>query len=126
MDILPFSKTLLIFGILFGFLSVAFGAFGAHALKTKLTTEYLNVFEVGVRYQMVHALLLILIACIFQYHPTCYIQIAGFLTIAGIIIFSGSLYLLALTGITKWGAVTPVGGLFLLFGWLLLLIGVIK
>ncbi len=126
MDILSFSKTFLISGLLFGFLSVAFGAFGAHALKQKLTPDYLNVFEVAVCYQMYHALLLILIAAIYQYHPTSYVQIAGFLTISGTLIFSGSLYILALTGITKWGAVTPIGGLLLLLGWLLLLIGVIK
>lgn len=122
---LQISKTFIILGAILGFLGVAIGAFGAHALKDKLSSNFLNIFEVGVRYQMYHALLLILIAFIYSSFPNGYIQASGWLTFFGILIFSGSLYILALTSVTAWGAVTPIGGLALLAGWLLLLLGVV-
>jgi len=121
---LQISKTFIVLGAILGFLGVAFGAFGAHALKDKLSTNFLNIFEVGVRYQMYHALLLILIAFIYSSFPNGYVQASGWLTFSGVLIFSGSLYILALTSVTAWGAVTPIGGLLLLSGWLLLLLGV--
>jgi uncharacterized membrane protein YgdD (TMEM256/DUF423 family) len=126
MILLPLSKTFLILGIILGFFGVAFGAFGAHALKQKISADYLAIFEVGVRYQMYHALLLMVIAFIYAYFPVGYVQAAGWLTFLGTLIFSGSLYILTLTGVSMWGAVTPIGGLMLLGGWLMLLFGILR
>jgi uncharacterized membrane protein YgdD (TMEM256/DUF423 family) len=111
-------------GSLSAFLAVALGAFGAHGLKDKLTTETLNIFEVGVRYQMYHALALLAVAWASSRWPGTYIAAAGWLFIAGTIIFSGSLYLLSLTGLRWLGAITPIGGVAFLIGWLLLAWGV--
>lgn len=97
------------------FLAVGLGAFGAHALKSRLEPDMLAVFETGVRYQVYHALALLLLAAL--HGPSR----AGWCFTAGIAFFSGSLYLLALTGVRKWGAVTPIGGLFFLAGWLIVL-----
>lgn len=99
----------------FMFLAVGLGAFGAHALKTRLTPEMLAIFETGVRYQVYHALALLLLAALRG--PSK----AGWCFTAGIVLFSGSLYLLTLTGVRKWGAVTPIGGVLFLIGWLILL-----
>jgi uncharacterized membrane protein YgdD (TMEM256/DUF423 family) len=104
-------------------LSVALGAFGAHALKAKLTTEMLNVFEVGVRYQVYHALGLFVVAWLAQ--PSMglresFINTAGWLFIVGILLFSGSLYGLSLSGIRWMGAITPLGGLCFIAGWVAL------
>lgn len=97
------------------FLAVGLGAFGAHALKSRLTPDMLAVFETGVRYQVYHALALLLLTSLRG--PSK----AAWCFTAGIALFSGSLYLLALTGARKWGAVTPIGGLLFLIGWLILL-----
>lgn len=99
----------------FMFLAVVLGAFGAHALKNRLTPDMLAVFETGVRYQVYHALALLLLASLRGPEK------AAWCFTAGIIVFSGSLYALALTGTRKWGAVTPIGGLLFLAGWLILL-----
>ncbi len=109
-----------IIGSLSAFLAVALGAFAAHGLRSKLEPEMLNVFEVGVRYQMYHALALLAVAWASARWPGSSINAAGWLFIAGTIIFSGSLYLLSLTGIRWLGAITPIGGLAFLLGWLLL------
>jgi uncharacterized membrane protein YgdD (TMEM256/DUF423 family) len=101
----------------FMFLAVGLGAFGAHALKTRLTPEMLAIFETGVRYQVYHALALLLLAALRGPGK------AGWCFAAGIALFSGSLYLLALTGVKKWGAITPIGGLLFLIGWLIVLFG---
>jgi uncharacterized membrane protein YgdD (TMEM256/DUF423 family) len=113
----------LITGALFGFLGVAAGAFGAHLLKSKLSIDSFDVFEVAVRYQMYHALALIGLVAILGFIPSTWLTIAGWLFIIGIFIFSGSLYAYVLSGIRTWGAVTPIGGLILLLGWLSLLLG---
>lgn len=102
------------------FLAVAFGAFGAHALKARVTPDLLAVFETGARYQMYHAFALFAAAWGWARWPRRAFAVAGGLFIAGIAIFSGSLYLLALTGARAWGAVTPLGGLAFLAGWLCL------
>ncbi len=120
------SKVFLIFGSIFGFLGVALGAFAAHALKTKLSQELFNIFEVGVRYHMYHALALIAVAWAVRQYPHSCVVFSGWLFLLGMIIFSGSLYILALSGVKVWGAVTPVGGLLLLAGWLSLAFGVFK
>ena len=106
----------LAFGSAFALTGVAAGAFGAHGLKNVLDAEALGVFETAVRYQMYHALGLVVLAAL----PGDY-RWSGWLFVAGILIFSGSLYLLALTG-TRWlGAITPIGGVCFLAGWALLL-----
>lgn len=104
----------------FGFLAVAAGAFGAHALRHRLPADLLAVFETAARYQMYHALALLAVAWATFQWPASSAGLAGWLFSAGIVIFSGSLYLLALTG-TRWlGAITPVGGLAFLLGWIVL------
>lgn len=113
-------KWLLALGSLSGFLSVAAGAFGSHALKQKLAPDMLAVFEVGARYQMYHALAMCLVALLGLTIESSLIAWSGWLFFAGTAIFSGSLYLLALTGARFLGAITPIGGVLLLIGWLLL------
>ena len=104
-------------GAIAAFIGVALGAFGAHSLRTKLTPEMLNIFEVGVRYQMYHALGLIAVAWATTRWPEANLNAAGWAFIVGIVIFSGSLYLLSITD-TRWlGAITPIGGLAFLVGW---------
>jgi uncharacterized membrane protein YgdD (TMEM256/DUF423 family) len=111
-------RNFLLIGAIFGFLGVALGAFGAHGLKSRLSPEMLAIFETGVRYQMYHVFaLLIVAAAIGHAGPARLLILAGWCFIAGTLIFSGSLYVLALTGVTTWGAVTPIGGLGFLVGW---------
>ena len=107
-------------GAVSAFIAVAAGAFGAHALKSRLTPEMLGVFEVGVRYQMYHALALIACAWAATKWPGALVTASGWLFVVGTIIFSGSLYALSLSGIRWLGAITPVGGVALLAGWLCL------
>ena len=111
------SKLFFVLGAVSGFLSVAAGAFGAHALRSKLSPDMLAIFETGARYQMFHALALLAAAwALTQFHPGL-AKSAGWFFFSGSIIFSGSLYALALSGTRAWGAVTPLGGLLLLAGW---------
>lgn len=107
-------------GGIFAFFAVAFGAFGAHGLKSRLAPEALSAFEVGVRYQLYHALALFAVAWASARWPGGSVTAAGWLFLAGILIFSGSLYLLSLTGLRWLGAITPLGGVAFLLGWLLL------
>jgi uncharacterized membrane protein YgdD (TMEM256/DUF423 family) len=107
-------------GAVSGFIAVAAGAFGAHALKRSLSPESIQIFETGARYQMYHALALLATAWIVSQWPGATALWAGRLFIVGTILFSGSLYLLALTGITWLGAITPLGGLAFLAGWICL------
>lgn len=102
-----------------GGLSVAGGAFGAHALQGKLTERALETFEIGVRYQMYHALALLLVALLLSRAEVNqpFLTTAGFAFIAGILIFSGSLYALSFSGIKWLGAVAPIGGLAFIVGW---------
>jgi uncharacterized membrane protein YgdD (TMEM256/DUF423 family) len=114
------QRTFWTLGCLFGFLAVAAGAFGAHALRARLGTEMLAVWETAARYQMYHALALLAVAMAASRWPAGGWAPAGWLFTAGIAIFCGSLYLLALTG-TRWlGAITPLGGLCFLAGWVAL------
>ena len=111
-------KPFLLAGAVLGFLGVAIGAFGAHGLRGRLSPEMLAVFETGVRYQMYHVFaLLIVAAAAGQAGPARLLLASGWSFIAGIAIFSGSLYALALTGTTALGAITPIGGLGFLIGW---------
>jgi uncharacterized membrane protein YgdD (TMEM256/DUF423 family) len=106
--------------------SVVIGAFGAHSLKARISADLLGVFETGARYHMYHALALFAAAWAYCRHPGFLIEVAGWLFIAGIALFSGSLYILALTGARWLGAVTPLGGLSFIAGWLALLVGLLK
>lgn len=105
---------------------VALGAFGAHGLKSRVTADLLAVFETGVRYQMYHALALLAVGWIATRTPGPWVSASGWLFLAGIVIFSGSLYVMTLTG-AKWlGAITPLGGLCFILGWLVLAVSVMK
>jgi uncharacterized membrane protein YgdD (TMEM256/DUF423 family) len=111
------DKTFLLVGSLAAFLAVALGAFGAHGLRTRLSPDMLAVFETAVRYQMYHALAILLTGLIAARMDGWAIHAAGWAFTIGIVLFSGSLYLLALTGVPMWGAVTPLGGVAFLIGW---------
>ena len=101
----------------FGFTGVALGAFAAHGLKSRLTPEYLTIFHTGVTYQLVHTLALLGVALLATQIPGRLIAWAGASFAIGILLFSGSLYLLTTTGISKLGIITPFGGLAFLVGW---------
>jgi len=105
-------------GAILAFLAVASGAFGAHALKDVLTPHMLAVYHTAADYQMWHAIGLILIGLLLQQRPSKTLRKAGWLMLAGTVIFSGSLYALSLSGIKILGAITPVGGALLLAAWL--------
>jgi uncharacterized membrane protein YgdD (TMEM256/DUF423 family) len=111
------EKLFIIAGAASAFIGVAAGAFGAHALKSRLPPDLLAVFEVGVRYQMYHAFALMAAAWIAGRWPGSAATTAGMLFIVGTLLFSGSLYVLSLTGIRWLGAVTPLGGLAWLVAW---------
>jgi|SRR5690606_6331877 len=121
------QKLFLLTGSLLGALSVIIGAFGAHALKGTLeSTGRLDTFETAVKYQFYHVLALLLLGLLMSRFDHKLLNYAGYSFITGIFIFSGSLYILCLTNVGKWGAVTPIGGLFLIAGWLLLFFGIMK
>lgn len=114
------SALLTTLGALSGFTAVALGAFGAHALKRRLTTERLATFEVGVRYQIYHALAIFAASWIASATGSSLAFVSGWLFLGGSVLFSGSLYGLAATGAKGLGAITPIGGVVLLMGWLCL------
>ena len=120
------GKVLLIIGAISGFVSVAAGAFGAHGLKARLTADMLAIFETGARYQMYHALAIVLAGVLVSIRPHPGFSGAGWAWLIGTLLFSGSLYALALSGIKVLGAVTPFGGLAFLIGWGLLAWGAMK
>ena len=107
-------------GSLSGFCGVALGAFAAHALKGRVAGDLLVIFETGVRYQMYHALALLAVAWAGTRWPGRLINVSGWLFVIGTLVFSGSLYALSLSGVRWLGAITPLGGLALLGGWLCL------
>lgn len=113
-------RSFLMLAAFFGFTGVALGAFAAHGLKGRLTTDYLAIFQTGVTYQLVHALALLGVAVLAAHLPGRLVGWAGALFVLGIVLFSGSLYLLTLSGLGRLGIITPVGGLCLLAGWLCL------
>jgi uncharacterized membrane protein YgdD (TMEM256/DUF423 family) len=115
------DRTFLLIGSILGFVGVALGAFGAHGLKSRVSAEMLAVFETGVRYQMYHALaVLIVAAAIGHLGNARLLEAGGWFFFAGVLLFSGSLYALALTGVSTLGAITPIGGLLFLVGWVCL------
>lgn len=121
------AKTFLIIGAINALLSVVLGAFAAHGLKNKLDQHYLNVFQTGVEYQFYHALGLILIGIVCtQWLPNGFLKSSAWIMLFGIIIFSGSLYILSITQIRWLGAITPIGGVSFIIAWALFIIGVIK
>ncbi|MCL6602697.1 MAG: DUF423 domain-containing protein [Paenibacillus sp.] len=121
------QRTFLAWGSVLAMLSVAIGAFGAHLLKPIIDADLLKVYETGVQYQMMHALGLILIAIIIgQWGESTRLRWAGILLISGIVLFSGSLYVLSISGIKVLGAITPLGGICFLVGWLCLILEVLS
>lgn len=114
-------------GALSGFIAVGLGAFGAHALRERLSADMLQVFQTGVTYQMYHALALVGVGILlarYSVDGSVWLSASGWLFIAGSLLFSGSLYVLSLTGTTWLGAITPLGGLAFLAGWLALAFGI--
>ena len=111
-------KILMIVAALLGLLGVGAGAFGAHALKGRLSPEMLNLFDLASRYQLIHALAAAVAATAVASYGNTFMLSAGWLFVIGTVFFSGSLYLLALTDLKAWGALTPIGGVFFLGGWL--------
>lgn len=114
----PRAARFAVLGALSAFLAVAAGAFAAHALRSRLIEAFLSAFETGARYQFLHALGLFAVAWALDRTQRSAIARAGWLFVAGTVLFSGSLYLLALTGIPRFGMITPLGGLCFLAGWL--------
>lgn len=124
------SKRILITACVLGGVSIVFGAFGAHALKEMISVESQNSFEIGVRYQMYHALFLLFVAVVpnISEKPK---KILTYLVVLGVILFSGSIYLLSTNALTAFnfkiiGFVTPIGGLLLIAAWVVLLVNIIK
>jgi len=120
-------------GALFGLLAVIIGAFGAHGLENSLSEHALARYHTGVQYQFYHVMALLALGIISSHAPSSatttsskLITLSGFSFIVGILLFSGSLYLYAITGITKFGMITPIGGLAFIFGWVLLIIYAVK
>lgn len=110
-------------------LAVILGAFGAHALKEKLSAHYLAIWETAVQYQMFHAIGLIIVGILMNstlLGTSTQLSWAGYLILTGIIIFSGSLYVLSLSGIGILGAITPIGGVAFIAGWIMLIIAALK
>lgn len=121
------AKFFLIAGTFTAFLSVAIGAFGAHALKDTLTAHNrLDTFELGVKYQFYHAFALLAVGILMQLFKNNQFATAGYCFLGGIFFFSGSLYILSLTNIGKFGAITPIGGVLFLVGWGLLIWNIYK
>ncbi len=114
------DRLFVVLGALSGFLGVALGAFGAHGLRGRVAPELLAAFETGTRYHMYHAIALLVVGWASTRWPGTATVAAGWLFVAGTVLFSGSLYLLSLTGERWLGAITPFGGLAFLLGWLLL------
>ncbi len=119
----PLTRRCVFWGALFGLSGVMIGAFGAHGLKALLTADQLAIYHTGVDYQFVHALALLLLGALAHHQSPKAWQVAAILFIAGVFIFSGSLYLLVLTDIAWLGAITPIGGVSFIAGWAALLWG---
>lgn len=122
------TKVFLLFASISGIVSVSLGAFGAHALKSKLTqNNVLDTYQTAVQYQFYHTLALLFIGLLAMKIESNWLQYSGWMMMGGILIFSGSLYILCFTGM-KWlgGAITPIGGLCFILGWLFLFLSVIK
>ena len=124
MSTLP--RTFMVLGAASALVAVAAGAFGAHALRERLSPHLLAVFETGARYQMYHALALLAVAWAADRWGGPLVGWSGWLFVAGTVVFAGSLYALALTGQRWLGAITPIGGVAFLAGWVCLIVGVLR
>lgn len=120
------AKTILMIASILLAMAVALGAFGAHGLKSQLSTDMLQTFKTGVDYHFYHALGLLFIGILAVSFPSDLIKWSAILLTAGIVLFSGSLYALAISGIKWLGAITPLGGLSFIAGWVLLFLAVWK
>jgi uncharacterized membrane protein YgdD (TMEM256/DUF423 family) len=120
------DKTFFALGALIGCLGVAAGAFGAHALQTRLAPDRLELFELAARYQMIHALALIAAAWAVSRWPSGLATASGWLLVVGVLIFCGTIYALAFGAPRILGAVTPIGGLSLILGWLLMAVAAFR
>lgn len=120
------NRGLLFIGALSAAIAVGLGAFGAHGLRGVLTPDMLAVFETGVRYQMYHALALVVLGLARPVAPCRLLKVAGGLFVVGSVCFSGSLYLLTLAGTKGVGMVTPLGGLMLIAGWVVLAVAALR
>ena len=120
------TKTLLLFGLFFCGFSVLMGAFGAHALKDKLSEYSISIYDKAVFYQIFHAIGILLVSILGQVFNTQVFNTSGWLFIIGILLFSGSLFILSFTGIKWLGAITPIGGVMFIVGWFLLFFKVLK
>lgn len=121
------STLFLVSGCLNAGLAVVLGAFGAHALKTRLSTEMMAIYQTGIQYHFYHAIGLIMIGVIALYLPqSALLKWSGYTMFLGIILFSGSLYILSLTGIKWLGAITPLGGTAFIASWLMLATAIAK
>ena len=120
------NRNILLAGAAFMALAVLFGAFGAHALKTHLSPEMMQIYKTGVEYHFYHALGLLLIGLIGYQVDSKWLHWSGILLVAGIILFSGSLYALSVSGLKTLGAITPIGGLSFVAGWICLIIAIRK
>lgn len=121
------SKIFLVLGSLNAMLAVMLGAFGAHGLRTRISSGMLEVYQTAVQYHLYHALGLLIVGIITcHFAPSYWFKSSGWLMFAGIILFSGSLYILSMAQLRWFGAITPLGGMAFILAWLMLLIGVIK
>lgn len=114
------ERLFVILGALSGAIGVGAGAFGAHALRAKLEPRMLEVFETGARYQMYHAIALLAVAWVASRWPGSLTTASGWLFVAGTVLFSGSLYAMALSDVRALGAITPIGGVCFIAGWVCL------
>lgn len=119
-------KVFVVVGCILGLLSVALGAFGAHGLQDKVEPRMIEVWETAARYQMYHALALFAAAWVLQQTQHTGATVAGWSFIAGTLIFSGSLYVMVLSGVKWLGAITPIGGTVMIVGWVALLVAAVK
>jgi uncharacterized membrane protein YgdD (TMEM256/DUF423 family) len=114
------DRLFVLLGAMSAFIAVGAGAFGAHALKARLPADLLAVFDTAARYQLTHALALLAVAWACTRWPATPVRWASWAFVLGTVLFSGSLYVMALTGVRTLGAVTPFGGLAFLLGWAVL------
>lgn len=120
-------KLFLIIGAINAMLAVALGAFGAHGLEGKISEKYLEVWKTGVQYQMFHAMGLFVIAFLLNKFPqSSLLTASGWIMFAGILLFSGSLYVLSTSGIKVLGAITPLGGVAFIVAWILIVVAAVK
>jgi uncharacterized membrane protein YgdD (TMEM256/DUF423 family) len=122
----PTAKLFLSLGSISGALAVMIGAFGAHGLKSKLPEEMLTIYKTGVEYHFYHTLALLAIGLVALHYKSALLTASGWSMVVGILLFSGSLYALSISGIKVLGAITPIGGVCFIIGWALLVTAVLK